>query len=302
MIFSIRYLSAIFIALVLALLDISIATAHGSHERRLRQLEHQINQMPAGEAVELLLQRADLHRRQNAWEAALHDYQSVASLEPDNIHMTLGRAQLHLDQQQFFIAIEWSSRALHLEPATTRAGLLHARALLGIGDFDSAAIVYGDAMGKLSQPRPEHYIELAQIVSADKGHPDSESRAIAVLDNGIHKLGNLVSLHEFAFQLELQEGDREAALRRIDKVLALNDSLLNWRMQRGELLLDLGHMADAREEALCLIYRIQQLPQQRRRSQVFADLMTRSQRIVERVNVVRMDSVLHASNDSTALC
>ena len=301
MTFSIRYISAVVIALHAPLLGGSIANAHDSHDSRIQHLEHQISQLPAVEAVELLLQRADLHRRQSVWDAALLDYQSVASLEPNNIDMAFGRAQLHLDQQQFLKAIEWSTRALHLEPAVTYGRFLHARALLGVGDYDSAATVYSSAMNKLINPRPEHFIELAQIVSADLSNPNSQSNAIAILDNGIEELGNLISLNEFAYELELNAEEREAALLRIDKVLSHNGSLLNWRMQRGELLLELGQLTDARAEALCLIYRIQQLPQQRRSTEVFTNLLARSYKLVDRVNMASRDAGI-TINDSSDLC
>ena len=290
MISSTRSKWAVVIVLVAPSLGASMANAHDSHNTRIQRLEHQISHLHAGEAVELLLQRADLHRRQSAWDAALHDYQSVATLEPDNIELALGLAKMHLDQKQFQEAMEWSTRALNIEPTVAQGGLVQARALAGMGDYNSAAAAYNGAMKILSNPRPEHYLEQAQIVSADVSNPNSHHNAIAILDKGIDQLGNLVSLNKFAYELELKAGDREAALRRIDRVLAHNGSLLNWRMQRSELLLELGQLNDARNTALCLIHSIQKLPQQRRNSQVFTNLMARSQKLVEHIHAESRDA------------
>ena len=262
------------------------ANAHESHQSRIQHLEHKLDQSVHSESAELLLLRADLHRRQKNWDAALHDYQVVADKEPENSEMMLGRAQLHLDQHQFFMAIKWSTRLLDLQPDNARASLHFARALAGIGQIEPAIVVFERAIHQLSKPRPEHYIELAQIVNADGSSKLNIERAVAILDKGAVALGNPVSLHNIAYQLELESGYHDAALQRAEKVLARNSSLLNWRLQRGELLLETGRYGESRSELSCLIHRIRQLPTQRRNSRAFALMLQRGEDLLARLNAV----------------
>lgn len=286
---SLLYASLISLAFVVRGVD-----AHESHETRIQHLEKRLDQLPSSrtsESVALVLRRADLHRRQRDWGAALHDYQHVADAEPENIAMMLGRAQLHLDQHQYALAVFWSTRVLRLHPAHTRAELQHARALAGSGDNDAASIVFDRAINRLEKPRPEHYIEHANMLLAASGNPDPESRAVATLNRGAEALGHPISLHSFAYELERKSGKLDSALNRTDNVLARNGSLLNWRLQRSELLLELERPTDALDELHCLIHHIQQLPEQRRRSRAIQVMMQRSQDLVARLTMTRTATV-----------
>jgi len=281
-----------YICLISLIFSVSIANAHEAHETRLQYLDHQLDQMSSGssaEAIALLLHRADLQRRQRDWDAALLDYQHVAEKEPDNLVMMLGRVQLHIDQHQYLEALFWSNRILRLYPTHALAGLQQARALAGNGEVDKAAIAFERALNRFDKPRPEHYIELAQIITAARSTADSRRRAVAALDSGADVLGHPVSLHNSAYQLELKSGLREAALRRIEKIIAHNGSLLNWRLRRAELLLELERPTEAYSGVSCLIHRISQLPEQRRSSRAFQGLLQRSEGLLEDIHAMSGD-------------
>ena len=293
--------SSSLIALVLCM----NANAHESHNSRIQHLEHKLDQSVHSESAELLLLRADLHRRKKNWDAALHDYQVVAEKEPENPEMMLGRAQLHLDQRQFFTAIEWSTRLLGQQPDNALAGLHFARALAGMGQQETAILVFDRSIDKLSKPRPEHYIELAQIVNADGSNKQNIDRAVAILDKGAAALGNPVSLHNIAYQLELDSGKYDAALQRTEKVLARSSSLLNWRLQRSELLLETGRHGEARSELSCLINRIRQLPTQRRNSRAFVLMLQHGQDLLVRLNKIQATGTQRVAawhSESTSAC
>ena len=281
-----KYTSVLLHASLISLpLVFCVAEAHESHETRMQHLESELDQVPStsiAETVELVLLRADLHRRQRDWDAALHDYQHVADVQPENVNMMLGRAQLHLDQHQYAQAIFWSTRILRLQSTHVLADLNYARALAGIGHIDTASLVFERAIDRLDKPRPEHYIEQAQLLLEATDNPDFERSAIAILDMGAEALGHPVSLHDRAYEVERKSGQLDAALSRIDSVLARNSSLLNWRLRRGELLMELGRAAEALDEMHCLTAQLQKLPEQRRLSNAFQDMTQRSQGLVAR--------------------
>lgn len=292
--FNTRKLPSLCVVMFGLLGSVCIVNAHESPEIAIQHLEHQLDQVPTtstSESVALMLHRADLHRRQMDWDAALLDYQVVADKEPENLAMMLGRTQLHLDQHQYVPAEFWSGRILRLYPTHALAGLAHARALAGNGDFNTASIVFGSAISRLDKPRPEHYIEHAQLMLATKSSPDSVGKAVDILDMGAEALGHPVSLHNLAYELELESGHREAALRRIEKVLTRNGSLLNWRLQRAELLLELERPTEAHAEMLCLIDRIQQLPEHRRSSRAFLIIKKRTENVAMRTSAMGLNEV-----------
>lgn len=258
-------------------------SAHETHESRIRSLDQRLDQLSSDRtsvSVELVLRRADLHRRQGDWGAALHDYQHVADIEPENIAMMLGKSQLHLDQHQYALAGFWTSRVLGLQPDNAQAELQYARALAGSGEHEAASIAFNRAINRLEKPGPGHYIEHVNALLAARRSPDHENRAITILSRGAEALGHPVSLHALAFELERKSGLLVEALDRVDGLLARNASLLNWRLQRGELLLDLDRPAEALVEIHCLIHQIQQLPEQRRRSRANQAMLQRSQELV----------------------
>lgn len=245
------------------------ASAHESPEHRIKQLDDQLDQMephPSIESIKFMLQRADLNRRQGAWDSVLFDYERIAEQQPENADMLLGRSRTYLGKEQFDEADFWATRLLQLQPEHAHAGLVQARALVGMGDHLAASGVFERAIQRLRTPLPEHYLEHARIVlgTENQDSVDNSLLAISILDKGAAHLGNPVSLHSFALEIERQAGELEAALRRIDMLIARNGSLLNWRLQRAELLLEMKRDRAARKELDNTLQQIGQLPDQRR--------------------------------------
>gem|GEM_PF-2924512 len=291
--------------LLMLCFNAGIVGAHEAHDARIAHLEHQLEKMPderSEETLALILSRADLHRRQMNWDAAMLDYLRVAESEPGNNLMMRGIALLHLDQREYEQAIDWSERLLKRDPNDAVAGLLLARALAGAGEYSKASTAYGEALTQLKHIKPEHYMEHAQIVVLSHSDAETTPRAIAILDSGAKSLGHPVSLHDAAYKLEIESGQHEAALRRVENILARNGSLLNWRMRRAELLLELKRPADAALGALCLIERIQQMPAHRRDSQAFQSIKHRSESLLIRSRAMNAITPSSSQFDSSLQC
>lgn len=254
--------------------------AHGSHESRIQRSNQILDQERQQDQVDRLLLRADLHRRQQNWDAALQDYQTVASAEPNHPELMLGSAQLHLDRRQYAQAIVWARRLLAEHPDSARARIQLARAQLGVGQTRTAVTNFQHAVSQLSSPRPEHYVELAHMILSVETGPAATDRAIAAIDRGATVLGHPVSLHEVAYELEMQQGQFEAALVRTDAVLARSSALLNWQLRRGELLLRTEKRIQAQAALKELIQNIAELPAQRQNSRAFSTMLNRSQSLL----------------------
>jgi tetratricopeptide (TPR) repeat protein len=81
-------------------------------------------------------------------------------------------------------------------------------------------------------------------------------RALAILDRGIARLGRLVSLQEPALELEVRMNRVDAALKRLDQLIAATPRQEAWLVRRAEILAD-AHRTDdaltARDQATAAI-------------------------------------------------
>jgi tetratricopeptide (TPR) repeat protein len=112
---------------------------------------------------------------------------------------------------------------------------------------------YTRVIASLSQPTPEYYLERAKALEAvGETHIGEALRGI---DEGIDKLGPLVTLQLYAIDLEVNRQHFNAALERLD-VIAPWLRPERHLQRRGEVLLRAGRVEEARislSEALALL-------------------------------------------------
>jgi len=238
--------------------------AHTAHNKEIHRLDHLVQQADSTspDVFPLLLRRADLHRRDANWNAALDDYQTIATIQPDNPGMLLGITQLYLDQESFLAASQWSGKLLKKHSNHIQALMMHARAHAGLGNLSIVTGLYGRAIDLMEHPKPEHYLEYAGAV-LQSGSESSAAQAIAIVDAGAMKLNHPVSLHSFALEQELQSEQFEAAVMRIERVVAINPRLWPWHLKKVELLVSLRRVNEACFALKMLENDMQKLPPQR---------------------------------------
>ena len=103
--------------------------------------------------------------------------------------------------------------------------------------------VFSRAIELAKEPRPEWFLERQRAQLALSG--DRTAEALAGLDEGIAKLGELPALQLAAIDLETQRRDFDAALRRLDTILAASERKERWLLRRGDLLQSAGRPAEA---------------------------------------------------------
>jgi tetratricopeptide (TPR) repeat protein len=230
-------------------------------------LEHQIEELTARLATaptpELYLRRADLYRQRRAWEPALADLARAGSLDPGLVVIHRSRAEVLLDAGRPDRALPEIEAFLAGQPAAASGRVLRARILAGLGRSAAAAAEYTRALAALAQqspnepPNPQLYVDRARLLAAD---PASREEAIRGLDEGIGRLGPVVSLELPAIELE-------RALRRFDRALARVQELSRgarrqepWLVLRGEILAAAGRDAEARQAYCSALAAIAALP------------------------------------------
>ena len=206
--------------------------AHVGSDLRLAALNERIAAAPRDPA--LYLARGEIHRVRREWTRALADYDRAAGLDPGNSAADLCRGRMWLEAGQAGRARASLARFLQRRPAHVAGRVLFARALAATGAHLAAARQLAEAIRRDPNPVPEHYLErAAALAAAGPGHHEEALRA---LDDGIAKLGPLVTLELAAIDLELAAGNKPAALRRLDRIAAQSERQEPWASRRAEIL------------------------------------------------------------------
>ena len=162
----------------------------------------------------------------------------------------------------------WATRAL----ASRALGLYRAAA----EDF-TRAITAEEEVGRTS---PEHYLERARALASEGGEAVGE--ALRGLDEGLGRLGPIPALQLYAIDLEVVRRGYDAALARLDAVMAQSPPSGPWLARRGEVLERAGRPSDARvayEQALADLAS----PGRKRRTGASAQLESQVRAALERL-------------------
>jgi len=96
------------------------------------------------------------------------------------------------------------------------------------------------------------------------------------LDEGINKLGPVVTLQLAAIDLELRRKNYDAALTRLDQITAKSERKEAWLVKRGEILKLAGRDDEARTAFNAALVAIEALPPAYRQSRTVIALELRA--------------------------
>lgn len=253
-----------------SLLSLS-ATAHGPLHEQIDGLTRRIESAP--DDATLYLRRGELRREHRDTEAALSDFARAGRLDPSLAQVDLLRGKTLLDAGLTPAAIAALDRFLAARPDHADALAARARAHAVRGDSQAAARDYTLAIRHAAPPEPDHYLGRARALAAEGG--ESVSAAIRGLDEGIARLGPLVSLTTTAIEIEQASGRNEAALARLNRLIDGAPRPETWLARRAELLAGIGRSREAAADCLAALAAIERLPQRVRDTRSSADLEAR---------------------------
>jgi predicted Zn-dependent protease len=247
----------------------SFAYAHEGLHEQIAAITAKIKRDPKN--ASLYLQRGELHRLHRDWSRAATDYNRAARLQPGLTIVDLARGKMlfesgRLQRSKLVLDRFLSQQPNHFEGLTTRARVL---AKLG-----STADAIKDFTGAIAQsPEPELYLERAETTVRDGKRLDE---ALSGLDEGIKRLGPIVTLQLPAIELELRRQNYEGALSRLDLVAAQSERKETWLVRRGEILRLAGRDEEARAAFNAALVAIESLPPWRRQSKAVTALQVRA--------------------------
>lgn len=250
-----------------------IPTARG-HADLLLQIEDMTKQIAkTPNDAELYLRRGELRRAHAEWEEAFLDYDRAAALAPNLATLDLVRGRLFLDSGWPLSARACLDRVLLRQPNHVEALLLRGRACARLHLLLSAADDFDRAIALYPEPSPDLYIERAEVLAA--AGPEYLVRALAGLDDGVRKLGPLVTLQLTAIELELKSKNYDSALGRVDTVAARSPRKETWLTRKGEILKQAGRAEEARQAFKTALAALQTLPPTRRHVPAMLELEKR---------------------------
>jgi len=214
--------------------------AHDGLAEQIAALSVQIAASPAN--PELFVKRGELYRATRQYPQALADLDRAARLDPAFAAADLVRTYVCLDIGEYRSAADAATRFLTRQPGHAGALVARARALVKLGRVQDAAVDFTRALE--AQPQPDVYIERAR--AAATAGPAAIEAALRGLDDGIRRLGPIVTLELEAMDIELRLAHYDAALARLDRVSAQAARKESWLARRGAILESAGRLDQAR--------------------------------------------------------
>ena len=260
-----------FVILLLIMLSPCALFAHGDVHGQILEITDQIAKSPTNS--ELFLKRGELHRVHQDWDAAHADFDHAFALNPKIETIDFSKGRLFLDANWPLSAKISLDRFLSKYTNHVEALVLRARAQAKLEMRIAAVADYTRAIGLSSESRPELYIERAQALATDSG--SSAKEAVKGLDEGIKKLGPLVTLELCALDIEVKEKQYDDALKRLDTVMAKAPRKETWLARKGEILEQAGRTKEAREAYASALKAMDTLPPTRRNVPALMDLEKR---------------------------
>lgn len=242
-----RITLAVVVAVALGMAPAPPAAAHAETDERLAAVSAAIGLNPG--SPDLHLHRAQLFSERGAWFEALQDLAEAERLDPDSPRIGVERGRILLEAGRPISARRALDQAVAAHPGYAEAWLGRGRLFLHLGERERAAADFEKAIALMADPRPEHYLEWASAAADDDA-------ALHVLNEGLRRLGPVISLQVRALELEQKLGRTDAALARLDDILASAARREQWLLRRGEVLEAAGRRAEARrayEEGLAAL-------------------------------------------------
>lgn len=251
--------------------------AHGDLHEQIEQVTKQIAKDPQN--AELYLKRGELHRAHQEWDDAQADYDRALALDPGLFVIDYTRGRMFLEAGWPRSAKVSLDRFLRRQTNHVEALTARARASMKLEQHLDAARDYTAAIRHAATGRPELYIERAQALAAEGAAHFEE--ALGGLDEGMQKMGTLVTLQLYAIDVELKRKHFDAALERLEKIAAQSPRKETWLARRGEILQQAGRGEEARKAFERALQAIGALPPARRNVPAMAELEKRIKTALE---------------------
>ncbi len=271
-----RVTSTAIVSVTLALLIAAPAQGHDGVREQITSLTVQLTRDPS--RADLYVRRGELHRVAGDFANARTDLERAASLDAAQPGLPLAWARLQLDERRPSEAAASATRALAAQPNNIAALRLRAEAHVQLRQRDQAVA----DLTRLIElaPLPDTVLERARLL---KDEPARLQQALDGIEDGLRRIGPIVTLQLEAIDLERRLHRVDAARRRIDDITALVPRKEQWLARRGYLLEDAHRTADALEAYEAALAAVEALPSHARTTRATSTLVSDLHRRIDRL-------------------
>ena len=249
-----------------ALAFVGMALGHGDLHERIQDIT--VKMESGGGTADLYLKRGELYRLHRDWEKALSDYAEAEKLSVELPHLAYLKGRLWLERGDPEKAVPYLDSFLEKNPRHVDALLVRSRALGKVERLPEAVSDLDIAIALHSRPTPEYFLERARLQS----RLGDLQGALSGLDEGMGLLGQLVSLANFAIELEVTAGRYETALARLDSLPLLLRKQAGWIARKAGILMQAGRPEEAVREYELALQAIDNLPPHRAQTSALVEL------------------------------
>jgi Flp pilus assembly protein TadD len=220
------------------------------------------------------LNRARVSEMRGDYDAAMAALDDATDVGADAAVVGAARGKLYLAAGFPRSAKRAFDRVLVMRPDAHGTRYDRGRAWLAIGDAQSATDDMSAAIAGLARPTPEQVLALkdAWLVLGKK------AEALRALDDGMGRVGSVVSLQVPAIALEVELERWAGALTRVDDLARQAPADPTWPARRGDILEQAGRSAEARAAYAQALSLIRSRPA--RRARAFDDLKRRLETVL----------------------
>jgi predicted Zn-dependent protease len=265
-----------FLALAVVLAVAAPARAHGPFHELIDAANDRLARQPRD--PQALVARGDLYRQHGDYDAALADFAELVRLHPGYDAVDLLRGRTLVDAGRSHQAMVYLDRYLARHPDSGQGFAERARAHEAVAARQAAADDWQRAVELMPRATPDDYL---RRMRAQLAAGRSEA-ALGGLDEGIARLGPIVSLQLPAIELELEARRWDQALARLDRVAAQAGRKETYLQRRGDILLKAGRREEARRAFRAGLDAIAALPQSQQATPAMVDLARQLRRQLAR--------------------
>ena len=254
------------------------ARGHGDDHLLIDALTEELTKKPE---ADLFIRRGELYRHHQEWAKAEADFIAAARLDPKLTTLDFFRARLWLEAGEPAKAQPLVDRFVGSAPHEPEGWFLRGEILAALGRPEAGAAAYAEGIKRAPTPRPEHFLRCAKLLANAPGA--DPAKVLAALDDGIARIGPVISLVDYALKLELERKNYAAALTRIDAAMESSPRREAWFVRRGDILVQLGRPNEAITAYRAALSEIDALPERYRTTvpveKLARDALTSLQRI-----------------------
>src|SRR6185503_14144050 len=163
----------------------------------------------------LLIRRSRLYQQKRMFDQAVAHLNEAGRLGAAK-ELEREKAELFLAAGWYETGVEHANNSVTQNPNDPAGYIVRARLNTKLDKIKEAGADYAAAIEKSKEARLELYIEHAQAISTEDGA--YLDQALATLENGIKRIGSVITLESAALEVELRQRNYDAALSRVDRI------------------------------------------------------------------------------------